>query len=85
MHQPTPKEAAIVARLNATKARLVALEGFALGTRVAVTAGRFVGRTGTVTRLTTMAGYRYVTLDPLPRERTEKRFLVALAELQVLP
>lgn len=39
MHQPTPEEAAIVARLHATKARLVALEGFALGTRVTVAAG----------------------------------------------
>jgi transcription antitermination factor NusG len=83
--QKTPYEEALVARLQQKKAQLVALEGFGLGTRVAVTGGPFAGRTGAVTRLTTMAGYRYVTFDRRPRERTEKRYLVALAQLQVLP
>lgn len=52
----TPHDEAVIARLRQKKAELVALEGFGLDTRVTVVGGRFVGRRGRVTRLTTMAG-----------------------------
>lgn len=79
----TPHDEAVIARLRQKKAELVALEGFGLDTRVTVVGGRFVGRRGRVSRLTTMAGHRYVTFEPLPRERTEKCFLLAIADLKV--
>lgn len=81
--QQTPHDEVVIARLRQKKAELVALEGFGLDTRVRVVAGRFVGRRGRVSRLTTMAGHRYVTLEPLPRERTPKCFLLAITNLQL--
>lgn len=55
------------------------------GARVRLTGGRFAGRTGTVTREPrTFADYRYVHIDPTPRERVKKVEMVDVRHLAPL-
>lgn len=56
---------------------------FPVGQRVRVTAGRSEGRAGVVVYLGNLGDdfWRYVLLDPRPRERSEKTVLVPITKL----